>query len=98
MSVTIEYFESIFFDDYYPRTVWTKAGDKKIVYWTDQSPIINERSSISLSGDEFQIAASAFADWDRELESIEFRYTSSFFSADISVGWTNLDSSFYARN
>ena len=32
MSQTLEYFESIFFDDYYPQTVWARAGEKKIVY------------------------------------------------------------------
>jgi hypothetical protein len=95
MSQTVEYFESIFFDDYYPRTVWARAGEKKIVYWTDQNPIIDGRSSSPLSGDELRIAASAFSDWDKELDSIEFVYTSLFLAADISVGWTNLDNSYW---
>jgi len=95
MSQTIEYFESIFFDDYYPRTVWARADEKKVVYWTDQNPTINGKSSSPLSGEELRIAVSAFSDWDKELNSIEFIYTPLFLSADISVGWTNLDNSYW---
>ena len=93
MSQTVEYFESIFYDDYYPRTVWARAGERRIVYWTDQSPTINGKSSSNLSGDEFQIALSAFSDWDKELDSVQFVYTSFYLTADISVGWTNLENS-----
>ena len=92
MAHNIEFFKDLFFEDYYPGTVWVEAGGTKVIYWTDKNTTLSASGTLkvvsSLSGSELDIAKSAFNEWDEVLDSLEFKYTTDPSKAQISIGWS----------
>jgi hypothetical protein len=94
MSNTLDLFDEIFYDDYYPGTLWVEAGKQKVIYWTDRDPSFSvsgkEKQVSRLTSFELSIAERAFNEWDQVLDSLEFKYTSDPSKAQIAVGWSDI--------
>jgi hypothetical protein len=93
MTFTVN-FSKIFYDDYYPGTLWTKSNYIKI-YWTDKDsslPVYGTSgvSAKSFSDNQLAIAKSAFADWGSVLNNVDFEYTTDANKAQIFTGWTSI--------
>lgn len=89
-------FASLFFEDYYPGTVWTAPGTKKKITWTATPSIVEsfdgslKAISRPFSTQEIQWLEAAINSWDKVLESISFERVNSP-QAELKIAYTIFD-------
>lgn len=84
-------FSSIFYDDYYPGTKW--SANKEIT-WSNNSPKINNKTiSRKFSDIELNLTREAIKSWDDALETISFKEVLNYESADLNIGFVDLEES-----
>ena len=71
-------FSQIFYDDYYPGTVWVTSGQKKTITWSANALTINDEPvNRKFTNQEIDWLKAAFKSWDDVVDSISFTYTES---------------------
>lgn len=83
---------TVFYDDYYAGTKWSRAGEKVVITWTLKSPLIyNESITREPTEAEAAIIRQGISSWDQQLESVEFQEISSD-PASMTIGWVSMTS------
>lgn len=86
-------FDKLFFEDYYPGTVWTRNGVKKEITWSANPTIIETSNGSStpvtkpFSAIELSWLELAINSWDEALDSISFRRVTTP-TAELTIGYT----------
>lgn len=85
-------YSEVFYDDYYPGTVWTNKNQKRTITWSSSATLIHdEYVNRSFTLQEIEWLKNAITTWDVYLNSIEFAYTQAQ-SADLVIGFVPLTS------
>jgi len=83
-------FRTLFYDDYYPGTIWALPGQSKEISWTIESQVINDESvERNFNSQEKEWAKLAISSWDERLDTISFRQISGA-NADLAIGYVAL--------
>ncbi len=90
-------FNKLFYEDYYPGTVWTRNAVKKEITWSANPTIIetSNSSSVTVSRPFTAVELSwielAINSWDEALDSISFRRVTTS-TAELTIGYTTFSS------
>jgi hypothetical protein len=83
-------FVSLFYDDYYPGTSWTRGGVQKTIKWTTSvSEIAGDTVSRAMTSNEMIWLREAIQSWDVATSSISFEESSDG-SGELTIGWVPL--------
>lgn len=86
-------FNQVFYEDYYPGSVWAIQGNQRVITWTTKaSQVFEEQVVRPLTADEELWVIDALQSWDSVLTNISFQQSEQNASADLTIGYTALDS------
>lgn len=86
-------FKSIFYDDYYPGTIWDNRSGSRNIVWSANASVIHDESVVrAFSAQELEWIRSAFKSWDDALDSVQFTESPTNTQAEIVIGFVNMTS------